>query len=80
MEKKKFYKVEEKDLLDMLEAYERLTALEESGVDNWVWYEDSLTNRLILLKEEYGASEKKGFNFEDVAKIQLKNYEEIKDD
>lgn len=78
--KKKFYKVEEKDLLDMLEAYERLAALEESGVDNWEWYGDSLTDRLIFLGEEYGVSDKKDFYFEDVAKIQLKNYEEIKDD
>ena len=34
MDKKKFYKVEEKDLLNMLKAYERLTALEQGGVDN----------------------------------------------
>lgn len=80
MEKKKFYKVEEKDLLAMLEAYERLAALEKGGVDNWEWYGDSLTDYLVLLMEEYGVSDEKDFCFEDVAKIQLKNYEEIKDD
>lgn len=80
MEKKKFYKVEEKDLLAMLEAYERLAALEEGGVDNWVWYGASLTDRLIFLRKEYGISDEKDFYFEDVAEIQLKNYEEIKND
>ena len=80
MEKKKFYKVEEKDLLDMLEAYERLTALEQGGVDNWDWYGDSLTDHLIFLRKEYGVSDKNDFYFEDVAEVQLKNYEEIKDD
>lgn len=80
MEKKKFYKVEETDLLNMLEAYEKLTTLEEGGVDNWEWYGDSLTDRLIFLREEYGISDEKDFYFEDVAKIQLKNYEEIEND
>ena len=80
MEKKKFYKVEEKDLLNMLEAYEKLTALEQGGVDNWDWYGASLGDHLIFLEEEYEVSDEKDFNFEDVAKIQLKNYEEIKDD
>lgn len=80
MKKKKFYKVEEKDLLAMLEAYERLTALEEGGVDNWGWYRESLTDRLIFLKKEYGVSDKKNFHFEDIAEIQLKNYEEIEND
>lgn len=80
MEKKKFYKVEEKDLLDMLEAYERLIALEAGGVDDWDWYGASLTDRLRFLREEYEAFDEKDFYFEDVAKIQLKNYEEIKDD
>ena len=72
MEKKKFYKVEEKDLLDMLKAYERLTALEQGGVDNWDWYGVSLSDRLIFLEEEYEVSDEEDFNFEDVAKIQLK--------
>lgn len=64
----------------MLEAYEKLAGLEEGGVDNWDWYGDSLTDRLIFLRKEYGVSDKKDFYFEDIAKIQLKNYEEIKDD
>lgn len=78
--KKKFYKVKEKDLLNMLKAYEKLTALEQGGVHNWDLYEDSLTDRLIFLGREYGVFDKNDFCFNDVAKIQLKNYEEIKDD
>lgn len=77
---KKFYKVEEKDLLDMLRAYEKLTALEQGGVDNWVLYGDSLADHLLFLRREYRVPDEEDFYFENVAKIQLKNYEEIKDD
>lgn len=80
MEKKKFYKVEETDLLNMLQAYEKLTALDEGGVYNWDGYEDSLADHRILLREKYRVSDKKSFFFESIAKIQLKNYEEIEDD
>ena len=35
-------KIEQRKLLDLLEAYFKLAALESGGVDNWEWYSESL--------------------------------------
>ena len=34
--------IEEDELLDLLNSYNILTALQQGGVDNWEWYEASL--------------------------------------
>ena len=39
-------KIEQRKLLDLLEAYFKLAALESGGVDNWEWYGDSLCQYL----------------------------------
>lgn len=45
----KYYKVAEKQLINLFVASMKLQALENGGVDNWEWYNDSLEN---YLKEE----------------------------
>lgn len=70
----KFYKVSEKELIDLLEAYHRLTVLEWDGVDNWTWYMEGRTDYLM----DSGVTEEEiedGFSFEDLAVRDLKDYE-----
>lgn len=63
----KYYLVSEEELIDLLEAYYKLIALESGGVDNWEWYSESLNNWLI---NNGAASE----DFYDIAKYELDNY------
>ena len=44
------YRVSREELLELLEARNRLAALESGGVDNWDWYSDSFHE---YLKEDY---------------------------
>ena len=46
------YKVSKEQLLELLECQARYYALEGGGVDNWVWYEESLSNYIKDYIEE----------------------------
>lgn len=74
--KEKFYKISERDLLYLLEAYHKLSVLEWDGVDNWEWYMEGRANYL----KDCGVTEEEidnDFDFEDLAKRDLKDYEVI---
>ena len=45
-------KIEQRKLLDLLEAYFKLAALESGGVDNWEWYSEALNDEEDLSYDE----------------------------
>lgn len=89
----KEYRISREELLELLEARNRLAALESGGVDNWSWYSDSLhdylkedyeNNREVYVKEfnidpEDEDEFKMDFGFYEVALLELRGYEVIKE-
>lgn len=73
----KYYKINEKDLKYFIECRARLEALESGGVDNWSWYDDANADYLCDMKEEYGLNENDDLDFYDIAKHEIKNFEEV---
>ena len=74
----KKYVITEERLLELLEAENRLHCLEWDGVDNWSWYMEGHTR---YIAEMLGISEeqvkKERLDFEDVARAELSDYQEI---
>lgn len=75
-----YYKISKETLLNLLAARLELDQLECSGVDNWSWYGEGYQE---FMKEEASdyISEKEipeDIDAEYVAKLMLKDYEEIK--
>ena len=58
-------KIEQRKLLDLLEAYFKLAALESGGVDNWEWYGDSLCQ--YLQEDEMNKTQDDDYDFRDMA-------------
>lgn len=87
------YRISREELLELLEARNRLAALESGGVDNWDWYSDSFheylkedyeNNREVYVKEfnidpEDEDEFRMDFGFREVALLELKGYEVIKE-
>lgn len=46
------YLVKKSTLIDLIAGYYKLMALENSGVDNWVWYEESLQSWIEAVRED----------------------------
>ena len=72
----KYYKVSERDLLNLLEALHELNALAYGGVDNWEWYSESKSNYIDDLCSTLGLDRDETY-IEELALESLKNYEEI---
>lgn len=75
----KMYIISEKDLLELLEAYHRLAALEGGGVDNWDWYCESCADFINDYVHENDIdfsedSDIEDFWFSDIAKIEVEQY------
>ena len=62
-------KIEQRKLLDLLEAYFKLAALESGGVDNWEWYGDSLCQ---YLEEDEMSTTQDDYDFRDMAENYMK--------
>ena len=62
-------KIEQRKLLDLLEAYFKLAALESGGVDNWEWYGDSLHDYLENQHVE---------DFDELTELDLARFTEVK--
>ena len=71
----KYYKVSEEELRELLDAYYRLVALERSGVDNWIYYSDSLHDFIQRYNEEN--PDHKIEWMDEIAEIELANYDVI---
>lgn len=63
-------KIEQRKLLDLLEAYFKLAALESGGVDNWEWYGDSLCQ--YLQEDEMNKTQDDDYDFRDMAENYIK--------
>ena len=63
-------KIEQRKLLDLLEAYFKLAALESGGVDNWEWYGDSLYQ--YLQEDEMNKTQDDDYDFRDMAENYMK--------
>ena len=46
------YLVKKSTLIDLIAGYYKLVALENSGVDNWDWYEESLQSWIEEVRED----------------------------
>ena len=64
----KQYILTETQLVSLLADYHKLSALENSGVDNWDWYSQSLRDYLDIDNNE---------DFESIAIEELKNYDSV---
>ena len=67
-------KIEQRKLLDLLEAYFKLAALESGGVDNWEWYGDSLCQ--YLQEDEMNRPQDDDYDFRDMAENYMKFWTE----
>lgn len=74
----KYYKVSEEQLLNLLEASAKLAALESGGVDNWHWYGDCMREYLQEIIRTDCPSADEDFWFSDVAKLDIRHFEEIR--
>lgn len=63
-------KIEQRKLLDLLEAYFKLAALESGGVDDWEWYGDSLCQ--YLQEDEMNKTQDDDYDFRDMAENYMK--------
>ena len=75
----KYYIIEEKNLIELLTAYNKAIALECGGVDNWEWYGASIRdyideyireNNITFIDEE----DECDFTLGDIAIDDLKYY------
>ena len=72
------YIISKERLLELLKAEDQLNVLEQDGVDNWSWYMESRKQYLKEGAEMYGvnADENEDFDFDDLAKLALQDYQE----
>ena len=73
------YIVSNERLLELLKAENELNVLEGDGVDNWTWYMEGRRQYLKEGAEMYGVNidDNEDFDFEDLAELDLQNFEEI---
>lgn len=73
----KKYILTEKELIELLSASLELGFLESSGVDNWEWYGEGREEYFAELLEK-PIEEVANYNYKDIAKQMLSEYEEVK--
>lgn len=61
----KRYLLTEEQLVSLLADYHKLSALENGGVNNWDWYEESIKDYLAIENDE---------DFEECARKELDSY------
>ena len=68
--------IDEKVLSDLLVGYHKYIALESGGVDNWMWYCDSINDYI----KEYNAEHNTNFEYiEEIVKWEL-SQEDVEDE
>lgn len=68
-------RISEKELVELLAAYFKLQALEAGGVDNWIWYGESLHEEIRNFIEENNLDPNGDWDFEDMAHAELESYD-----
>lgn len=73
------YIISKERLLELLKAENELNVLEGDGVDNWIWYMEGRRQYLKEGAEMYGVNidDNEDFDFEDLAELDLQNFEEF---
>lgn len=71
--KKKYYLVEEKEMVNLLDSYLHLLALEQGGVGDWEWYYASLGEFI----DQHKLDQDTRYTIRDIAKEDLSNYSAI---
>jgi hypothetical protein len=73
------YLIGEKELKNLIYLANKMTALENSGVDNWEWYYESIQDYLKFLSDDYELDSDNTFqDLEEVADFELKHdYEKV---
>lgn len=73
------YIISKERLLELLKAENELNVLEGDGVDNWTWYMEGRRQYLKEGAEMYGVNidDNEDFDFEDLAELDLQNFEEF---
>lgn len=78
-----YFKISKDELFTLLKNNHMLKALQQAGVDNWIWYGDALNDYLSFYKNDLGIEtydpdgELSDFNFEDLAYRDLDRYAEF---
>lgn len=65
-----FYLIPRSELCELIQANEILYALDQGGVDNWGWYEESLFTYISHFCDELGITneeEREGIDFDYIA-------------
>jgi hypothetical protein len=75
MGNEKIRRISEKELVELLAAYFKLQALEAGGVDNWIWYGESLHEEIRNFIEENELDPNGDWDFEDMAYAELESYD-----
>lgn len=71
---KKYRLVEENELIDILEGYNKILALESGGVDNWEWYGGALADYLEEWIKDSGVDPANDWDFQSIAESDLNRY------
>ena len=71
--KKKYYLVEEEEMVNLLDSYLHLLALEQGGVGDWEWYYASLGEFIDQHKLDHGIR----YTIRNMAKEELSNYSAV---
>lgn len=77
----RYFKIGEKQLLNLLIANWRLSCLERDGVDNWEWYMacyQDMIDDFLSQHPDINCEDPKDYYFEDCAQYEIENnFEEI---
>lgn len=77
----KYYEVSQDELKDLLYSANKITALENGGVDNWDWYGESISDFIEAEKQEFPSlKDDPDVYLEDIAEESLKQYKVVRED
>ena len=77
--KKRYYKISEEQLRNLIIADAMLQALESGGVDNWCWYSESKQEYLddYFSMNDAQWFEENNLSFDMLADIEIERFEEV---
>ena len=73
----KYYKISEKELIELLATSIRMATLDRGGVNNWEWYGEGFNDMIKEYFPEATEEEMENLYFSDCAKTLLNNYPEV---
>lgn len=73
----KYYKISEKELIELLATSIKMDALDRDGVDNWMLYGEGFNDMIKEYFPEATEEEMENLYFSDCAKTLLNNYPEV---